>query len=199
MSEAPLDPVVAAPTPAEAVPTPADMPAQVPERPAEQAKPVIPPELDEAMRKMRSENHELRTRLKAAEPLAKQAQEAADAKKDGEQKAIERAQAAEKREQETLEGYARLELAVQYHIEPEDIDLIGSGTREEMDSRAQRIAAKNAAAMKAAPPPTDRPVEGLRPGASPEPPKPADDSYPTEWQPAWMRGGDKESSIFHGQ
>lgn len=196
MSEAPLDPAA---VPEATAPTPADMPTQVPEKPEERPKPVIPPELDEAMRKIRSENHELRTRLKAAEPLAKQAQEAADAKKDGEQKAIERAQAAEKREQETLEGYARLELAVQYHIEPEDIDLIGSGTREEMDSRAQRIAAKNAAAMKAAPPPTDRPMESLRPGASPEPPKPADDSYPESWKPAWMRGGDRESSIFHGQ
>ena len=158
-----------------------------------------PVENVEHLRKMRSENNKLRAKLKELEPLAKKAQAADEAAKSKEQKAEERAQAAEAREKETLEGYTRLELAVQYHIEPDDIDLIGSGTREEMDSRAQRIAAKNAAAMKAQPPPTDRPVEGLRPGASPEPPKPADDSYPTEWQPAWMRGGDKESSIFHGQ
>ena len=37
------------------------------------------------------------------------------------------------------------------------------------------------------PPPTDRPVEGLRPGASPEPPAAPDDTYPAAWAPTRVR------------
>jgi hypothetical protein len=198
MSEAPLEPAAdATPAPAAAepaAPTPADMPAHRPDDDQETEEQHL-----EHVRKMRSENYKLRAKLKELEPLAKRAQEADEAAKSKEQKAEERALAAEAREKETLERYTRMEVAVQYGIPPDDIEFIGSGTREEMDSRAQRIAAKNAAASKAQPPPTDRPVESLRPGATPEPPKPADDSYPESWTPSWMRGGDKESSIFHGQ
>jgi hypothetical protein len=200
MSEAPLEPAVdTVPAPAEAepaAPTPADMPAH---RSDDGDTQETEEQRLEHVRKVRSENYKLRAKLKELEPLAKRAQEADEAAKSKEQKAEERALAAEAREKETLERYTRMEVAVQYGIPKEDIDFIGSGTREEMDSRAQRIAAKNAAASKATPPPTDRPVESLRPGATPEPPKPADDSYPSEWTPPWVRGGDKESSIFHGQ
>jgi hypothetical protein len=140
-----------------------------------------------------------RVKLKELEPLAKKAQEADEAAKSKEQKAEERALAAEAREQATLVGYTQLEFAVQYGIQPDDIKLIGTGSREEMEANAKRVAALTAAAAKVERPPTDRPVEGLRPGATPEPAKPPDDSYPVEWKPTWMRGGDKESSIFHGQ
>src|SRR4029077_17828601 len=145
MSEAPLDPAAdAAPPPAAAepaVPTPADMPAHRPDdEPADAQEPV---ENLEHLRKLRSENQKLRAKLKEFEPLAKKALEADEAAKSKEQKAEERALAAEKREQETLERYTKMEVAVQYHLEPDDIDLIGSGTREEMENRAQRIAAKN--------------------------------------------------------
>jgi hypothetical protein len=154
-------------------------------------------EVEADLAKTRREAQGLRTRLREAEPLAKKALEADEASKSETQKALDRALAAEKAHSELQEGYARMELAVTYHIEPEDIDLIGSGTREEMDGRAQRIAAKNAAASKAGPPPTDRPIEGLRPGASPEPPKPADNSYPEQWKPPYLR--EKESRSFNGQ
>lgn len=167
--------------------------------PAEQAKPDPTIEkLQADLAKTRNEAAGYRVKLKELEPLAKKAQEAEEAKKDDVQKAEERAQAAEQREQATLEGYTRLELAVQYSIPPDDIDLIGSGTREEMDARAKRVAALNAAAAKATPPPTDRPVEGLRPGASPEPAQPPDDSYPSAWIPAHMKDG-KDNRSFHGQ
>jgi hypothetical protein len=175
------------------------MPTHRPEAPEPDAAQETEEQRLEHVRRVRSENNKLRAKLKELEPLAKKAQEADEAAKSKEQKAEERALAAEKREKETLEGYARLELAVAHHIEPEDIRLIGSGTREEMEINAKRIAALTAAASKAQPPPTDRPVEGLRPGASPEPPQPADDSYPDSWKPTWLRGGEKESSIFHGQ
>lgn len=187
------------PTVNQAAPTPADMPQQISEPEAE-AKPSRTAEDYEAeLTKTRSEAAKYRNKLREVEPLAKKAQEAEEAKKDDIQRANERAQAAEQREKDTLENYARMELVVQYRLDPEDMDLIGSGSREEMDSRAQRIAAKNAAANKAAPPPTDRPVEGLRPGATPEPATPPDDSYPESWKPKWLRDNEKESRIIHGQ
>ena len=154
------------------------------------AKPGRTPEEYEAeLAKVRREAAGYRVKLKEVEPLAKAAQEAEEAKKDDIQRANDRAQAAEKHAQETLEGYTRLELAVQYHIsDQDDIELIGSGTREEMEARAKRVAALNAAAAKATPPPTDRPVEGLRPGASPEPASPPDDSYPEGVETAMDEG-----------
>jgi len=187
------------PTPTPETPeTPSSATPETPETPAEPKPARTLEEVEAELAKTRREAANYRTKLREVEPLAKKAQEAEEAKKDDVQKANERAQAAEAREQATLEGYTRLELAVQYHIEPEDIDLIGSGTREEMDDRAQRIAAKNAAASKAAPPPTDRPIEGLRPGATPEPAKPPDDSYPSAWTPKYLRD-DKDSRIQYGQ
>jgi hypothetical protein len=182
----------------EPVEVPQEAPVENGEAPAEQAKPGKTPEDYEAeLAKVRREAAGYRVKLKEVEPIAKRAQEAEEAKKDDIQRANERAQAAE-REKETLEqGYARLELAVQYKIEKEDIELIGSGSREEMEVRAKRVAALTAAASKVAPPPTDRPVEGLRPGATPEPAKPPDDSYPAAWTPKYLR--DQEGPSFYGQ
>lgn len=174
----------------------ADPPATDP--PAEEPKPGRTPEQYEAeLAKVRREAANYRTKLREVEPLAKKAQEADEAAKTETQKAVDRAQKAEQLLQERETGYARLELAVQYNIPPEDIDLIGSGTREEMDKNAARLAALHAASMKAAPPPTDRPVEGLRPGATPEPPKPADDSYPAAWTPSYLQ--EKDSRSQYGQ
>jgi hypothetical protein len=188
-----------------AMPTPAASGEPAPEVSAEatgdapaESKPARTSEdYETELARLRREAANYRVKLKEVEPIAKAAQEAEEAKKDDIQRANERAQAAENREKETLEGYARLELAVQYSIPPGDIDLIGSGTREEMDARAQRVAALNAAASKAAPPPTDRPVESLRPGASPEPVNEPDDSYPSGWTPQYLR--DQNGRSFHGQ
>jgi hypothetical protein len=183
-------------------PAPPEVPpeeqAPVEDAPAEQAKPARSPEDYEAeLAKVRREAAGYRVKLKEIEPIAKKAQEAEEAKKDDIQRANERAQAAEREKQTLEQGYTRLELAVQYKIPREDINLIGSGTREEMEANAKRVAALTAAAAKVAPPPTDRPVEGLRPGATPEPAKPPDDSYPAGWTPKYLR--DKDSRSLYGQ
>lgn len=182
------------PTPA---PTPADMPPQLPEPAAEEPKAASGEEVDKLLKKLAAENHSLRSKLRETEPLAKKAQEAEEANKTEIQKAVERAQVAENARAELEIGFTKLELAVQFGIPVDDIDLIGSGTRDEMEVRAKRLATLNAAARKAAPPPSERPVEGLRPGAAPEPPKPADDSYPESWKPQHLRNN--ESRSFHGQ
>jgi hypothetical protein len=170
--------------------------------PAEQTKPGPTVEsLQAQLAKVNNEAAGYRVKLKELEPLAKKQLDADEAKKDEIQKANERAQAAEKAYQDQATLNTQLNLAVTYHLPPEDIDFLGSGqvpTPEEMEDRAKRLAAKNAAAAKAFPPPTDQPIEGLRPGASPEPGKPPDDSYPEQWKPKWLRG-DGESRITHGQ
>lgn len=195
MSDAPEAPVIDAPAPAAEAPV-TDPPAT--DAPADPPKaPRTLEDVEAELAKTRREAAGYRTKLREAEPLVKAAQAAEEANKTEVQKATERAQAAEKREADTQTGYTRLELAVQYGIQPDDIDLIGSGTREEMDVRAKRLAALSAAASKAGPPPTDRPVEGLRPGATPDPAKAPDNSYPSSWAPSHVK--DKESRSFHGQ
>jgi hypothetical protein len=175
-------------------PAPAEPPSNGDQPPVDESKPGRSPEQYEAeIAKLRKESAGYRTKLREVEPLAKAAQEAEEANKTEIQKAADRASKAEQALQEREIGYTRLDLAVQYNVKPDNIDLIGSGTREEMEANAQRLAALEMAASKAAPPPSDRPVEGLRPGAAPEPPKPADDSYPTAWTPSYLRESDSRS------
>jgi hypothetical protein len=70
----------------------------------------------------------------------------------------------------------RWKAAATHSIPAEDFDLLGTGTEEEITSRAQRIAAKNAAQAAAAAPtpptpvipsPVTRPVAQMLPGATP--------------------------------
>jgi hypothetical protein len=79
----------------------------------------------------------------------------------------------------TLEAVAKT-----HGIGEEYYDLLGSGTREELESRAARLAALHGSAAPAETkaPPSNRPVESLRPGASPQPPQAEDNSYPAMWQ-----------------
>lgn len=139
------------------------------------------------LERVRKESADRRVKLRELEPLAQQALEAEEAKKTEVQKAVERAEAAEKRDREREENFNRLDVAVKLGIDPDNIDLIGPGSREEMEQRALRVKAMQDAQAAPGAPPSDRPVEGLRPGASPEPPKQADDSYPAAWTPSHIR------------
>lgn len=155
-----------------------------PESPAEETKEATEPRDYEAeIAKLRKENANWRTKYREAEPILKQHQELEEASQTELQKAQKALAARDKDFADLQVGYTRLELAAIHNVPPDDIDLIGSGSREEMEARAARVGALNAANGKAAPPPTDRPVEGLRPGANPEPPKPEDNSYPAAWRP----------------
>lgn len=183
---------------APALPTPADLAERKPPvdsleedndddgpENGEPAKTLTP---EEKVRRARNQSQRLRERLKEAElrlqeaePLAKKAREADDAAKTETQRAIERAEAAEKREAEKDLALYRRDLADTHRIPRNKLHLLGSGSRKEMEAIAAEIGPLFAASEKTPPPPSDRPVEGLRPGASPEPPKPEDTSYPAEW------------------
>lgn len=151
---------------------------------ADEAKPGRDYEAEIA--KLRKENATWRTKYREAEPVLKQHQEMEEANKTELQRVQEALEAERREKAEYQLGYTRMELAAMHNIPPDDIDLIGSGSREEMEARAVRLGALHATTKTSAPP-SDRPVEGLRPGATPEPPKPADDSYPAAWAPAHVK------------
>jgi hypothetical protein len=168
------------------VPTPADVAAQAAKELREEESPQdkAPRTLEQIeaeLAKVRREAANYRTKLREAEPLVKRAQEAEEANKTEVQRAQERAAKLEEKYNTLQQDNWRLDLAATHGIPRDEIDLIGSGSREEMEIRAARLGPLFATSEKTPPPPSNRPVEGLRPGASPEPPKPADNSYPAEW------------------
>jgi hypothetical protein len=166
--------------PAETVEAPKPSDPAKPEPEPEPEKPSLSAEqLQAELAKVRKEAAGYRTKLRETEPLVKKAQEAEEANKTEIQRALERAEAAEKVNADLQVGYTRMEIAAARNIPPDLIDFLGSGSREEMEERADRLLTRLPSSTP--PPPSNRPVEGLRPGATPEPPKPADNSYPAEW------------------
>ncbi|MGW4325444.1 MULTISPECIES: hypothetical protein [Nocardia] len=138
---------------------------------------------------LRKENASWRTKYREAEPIVQAHTEAQEAAKTEVQRATERAAAAEAAAAQREAELNVLRAASKHGIPEEDHDLLGSGTPEELDARAARLAARYpSSATPTPPPPSDRPVEGLRPGASPTPPPPADTAYPESWRPAPPRG-----------
>lgn len=87
-----------------------------------------------------------------------------EAQKTEIQKATERAQTVEQKLAEMQATNARLMAAATHNIPPELIDLLGSGTDEEIGQRAEMLAER----LKATPAPaSQRPVESLTAGAAP--------------------------------
>jgi hypothetical protein len=105
----------------------------------------------------------------------------------------EAAAAALQRERdEALSETTRYKVALRHGITEDDFDLLGSGTEEQIEARATKVAAKNEAAKQVAlesaaqSPTSRRPVEQLRAGATPAPdPVQSDQSlYPASWIPS---------------
>lgn len=168
----------------------------VPEQPEvvepvlEQPEPVAPEpepspedELPEwARKKIEKVNREaksLRDRLKSQEPLVAAAQEA------------ERAQMTEldrvNADNATLRGQLDARdtelLQARFGIPDNYLEFIGEGTFEEKEARAAKVGlmVQSATTEESGKPPSRRPVESLRPGASPTPPPVPDNSYPAAW------------------
>lgn len=83
------------------------------------------------------------------------------------QKANERAQTVEQQLADERAQNARLLAAAAHSIPPELIELLGSGTAEEIGARAEVLAERLKAAAPALAPASQRPVESLTPGAAP--------------------------------
>jgi hypothetical protein len=174
-------PLIEAPAEQQTAAAPTDPQNAEEPKPEETKGPRSPEDYEAEIQKLRKESAGYRTKLREAEPLVKAHQEREEANKTELQRAQEALQKQERDYADLQVGYTRLELAAIHNVPPEDIDLIGSGTREEMEARAARVGALNASTTRTPAPPSNRPVEGLRPGATPEPPKPVDHSYPDNW------------------
>ena len=111
-------------------------------------------EIKAALRKANKEAETSRLRLKELE----------DADKSEADKQTEALATVTAERDEAVIELARLRAAVKYEIAAEDLDLLGSGTAEEIESRAKRLAARDAAAGKPRRPAPD-PSQG-RGGAS---------------------------------
>lgn len=183
----PVQPTDPAATPAEPVVDPA---AQAPEAAHAETPPAndvnsLPDWAREELSKKNREAKNLRDRLKEAEPLVQQAREAEEANKTELQRAQERTQQLETDLATATLNAERNGLAARYSIPEEHLRYIVGNTTEEREEAAAGIAQMLEAARgnQATPPPTNRPIEGLRPGASPPPPAAPDNAYPESWRP----------------
>lgn len=187
------------PTPAEAVAA-GQIPAQAPVSPNQPQAPVVPPaaqrsevtdwEAEATKWQALAKKHEKRqlealgfksqdeiTQLRQA---AQKYAEFEDAQKSELQKATERAQTVERQLADERAQNARLLAAATHSIPPELIELLGNGTAEEINSRAEALAERLKAPSPPAPPASQRPVESLTPGAAPSSAAPTDPD-------AWIR------------
>jgi len=142
--------------------------------PAEQAKPDTGAakaqdwEAETAKWKALARKHE--TAAKANAEAARRLAEIEDSQKTEQQRLHERAQAAERELSALQSANARLRAATVYGLPAELVDLLGDGSEEQINERAELLAAKLAAAAPSpapAAPPQTRPVEALKPGAAP--------------------------------
>jgi hypothetical protein len=124
----------------------------------------------DAITKANKEAANYRTQVAELKPLAEQFKALEDASKSEAQRLAETAEAA-KRDAETARAEAiRYKAAATHGISADHFDLLGSGSEEEITARAEKIAslvAAQAAATQTVTPPATRPVEQLRPGATP--------------------------------
>ncbi|MFD7705708.1 hypothetical protein [Streptomyces sp. NPDC059786] len=101
---------------------------------------------------------------------AQKYQEFEDTQKSELQRATERAQGFEQQLADLRATNTRLMAAATHNIPPDLIDLLGSGTDEEINVRAETLAER----LKATAPAPQRPVESLTPGAAPASSGPVD-------------------------
>ena len=137
--------------------------------------------------KANAEARNLRTRVKELEAYEAKVRDIEEAQKSEAQKIQERADAAEQRAKAAETELVRERIARRHKIDDDDLDLLGTGTEEQIEARAERLAALKAAAVAAqvTAPPSEKPTESLRPGATPagkdiSPP----DAYPSSWRTA---------------
>ncbi|MBW3663566.1 MAG: hypothetical protein KY469_10740 [Actinobacteria bacterium] len=98
----------------------------------------------------------LRGDVDELKPKAAKLKELEDADKTEAQRAAERAAEAEKRAAEAEAQAAKLEAAVKHGLTEEDLDLLGTGTPEEIAERAEKLAARLGSSQERPLPPSSR-------------------------------------------
>ncbi|WP_405747837.1 hypothetical protein [Streptomyces canus] len=176
----------AVPTPAEAVAA-GQIPAQAQNPPGQQAAPaqqnagapkqeVTDWESEATKWKALSRQHEnkhlaalgfkSKDEIDQLRTAAQKYQEFEDTQKSELQRANERAQSVEQQLGDLRATNARLMAAATHNIPPDLIDLLGSGSEEEINSRAEVLAERLKALAPQPAPTAHRPVEALTPGAA---------------------------------
>lgn len=154
---------------------------EAPQAPPEQDTSTLPEWAREAIAKANREAAGYRTRLREAEPLAQRARELEEAQMTEQQRATEAANRARQDAEDARAEALRYRAAATHGIAPDFFDLLGSGDEETVSARAERVGSLLAAQREAEQlraelealragrlsPTTGRPVESLRPGASP--------------------------------
>jgi hypothetical protein len=149
---------------------------EAPQQPEQQDVNSLPQWARDAITKANREAAGYRTKVAELQPKAEQFTRLEEASKTELQR-LQEAQAQTAREAEQAKAdAARWQAAALHGIGAEYFDLLGTGTPEELQARAEKLAGlvkaqQAAAAAAAAPPapgaPQSRPVEQLRPGATP--------------------------------
>lgn len=178
----------AVPTPAEAVAA-GRIPAQAQPAPVEAEGKAEPTDWEaeatkwKAMARQHENKHlgalgfKSKDEIEQLRTSAQKYQEVEDAQKTEIQKATERAQNFEQKLADMQATNARLLAAASHNIPPELIDLLGSGTDEEINARAEVLAERLKPATPV--PAPQRPVESLTPGAAPA--SSTGDTTPDQW------------------
>ena len=149
---------------------------------AEQNVDALPEWAREAISKANKEAAGYRTKVRELEPLAQEAQQLKEAQQTEAERVAARASAAERERDEAKAEGLRYKAAATHGIGEDYFDLLGSGNADEIGERAQKVGAllqvqsENAQlraeieALRAGKPAptTARPIESLRPGATPE-------------------------------
>jgi chromosome segregation ATPase len=133
----------------------------------------------------RREAANYRTKAKEGAAAAAELEKIRESQKTEAEKIQERAAAAEKRASDAETELMVERIARRHKITDDDMDLLGTGTEDQIEARAKKVAAKNAAAagVSATAPPSEKPIEKLRPGAtSSEKDLAPQDAYPAHWK-----------------
>ena len=163
-------------------PTPETPAAPAPEatqQPVEQNVETLPEWAREAISKANKEAATYRTKVRELEPLASKAQELEAAQQTEAERIAARATAAERERDEAKAEGLRYKAAATHGISEDYFDLLGAGDAETISGRAERVGGllKENATLRAEvealragkPAPTNgRPIEALKPGATPE-------------------------------
>lgn len=170
---------------------------QQPTEPAATSEPTATPKPTETVEFWKAKAREQENRAKANAQKAKDFDDFQESQKSEQQKIADRAAQAERERDEARVEGLRYKAAAKHGISEDDFDLLGVGDEEAIEKRATRIGVLNAAlkeneslraqieALTGKPVPSNgRPVEALKPGATPVTPNtPTDDSYPAHWLP----------------
>ena len=134
-----------------------------------------PADLDHWKRMSRQNERAAKAALKESTELKARLARLEDLSKSEDQKLADRTAELDREAAALRSEVSRLRIAARYGIGEDDLDLLGSGDEDEIEARAKRVSELSAAAAAAsaapaaptAPPAGRRPVEALRPGATP--------------------------------